>query len=132
MWGHIIPLNPTSNGIFASPCPKALCEPRRLNEGDRARPRECEPSTLRLTDRCIPFRNGGAQRKRTRARPERDAEGQGLSRDKLQAMNPERPAHQLTSDLDPWEIRLVSGHVLHVNAHAYSEKSRDYVFVALM
>ncbi len=47
-------------------------------------------------------------------------------------MNPEGPAHQLTSDLDPWEIRLVSGHVLHVNAHAYSEKSRDYVFVALM
>jgi hypothetical protein len=47
-------------------------------------------------------------------------------------MNPEVRTHQLTSELDPWEIRLVSGHILHLKAHAYSKKGRSYVFVALM
>jgi hypothetical protein len=47
-------------------------------------------------------------------------------------MKPEEPAHDLTSDLDPWEIRLVGGHTLHLKAHGYSEEGPDYVFVALM
>ena len=47
-------------------------------------------------------------------------------------MSPELPGHQLSSDLDYWEVRLWDGSVLIVRAHAYSEVAEAYVFVALM
>jgi hypothetical protein len=47
-------------------------------------------------------------------------------------MSEPSPDAELTSDLDPWNVTLKTGHVLTVWAHAVSQQDGHWVFVALM
>jgi hypothetical protein len=47
-------------------------------------------------------------------------------------MEADDPLPKLTSDLDYWEIRLNSGELVTLRAHAVGEEDGAYVFVALM
>jgi hypothetical protein len=38
---------------------------------------------------------------------------------------------RLAGDLGSWEVLLVSGGLLHLKAHAYSQDQDEYIFVAL-